>query len=333
MAKQLPLYKRAFYIAAALVVTALVAFGALEVLVRVYAPQPEPMRWLTPHPRYGHVMKPDFHQRFSFAGTDYVMEVRTNSLGFRDQEGEAEAPDTETVVFLGDSFTFGFGVDLDQRFDEVLAQKLNETEYRLINLGTPAWGTLQATRYLLDRLQEFDPDIVVLTFCANDPSDDAYFRKKGQSFDAVMFPGKRFLRNHSHLFRYATHQAFRLLHTYFVRRGQQANAGANVDTQAGVLITDEQWQSTFGVLNEFVERLRNHNPEIRLIIQATNPFHDEIHHHLSEFAERPNVTFVDLGRWTESLGPADIRLSFDGHWNPLMHAISAEALYETLEGL
>ena len=52
-----------------------ILFVVLEIGVRVFAPQQETMRWMLPDTRYGHVMKPEFHQRYSFLGSDYVMDV------------------------------------------------------------------------------------------------------------------------------------------------------------------------------------------------------------------------------------------------------------------
>ena len=99
-------------------------------------------------------------------------------------------------------------------------------EYRLINTGVQGWGTLQKTRYALDHFEDFAPEIVVITFCRNDPSDSAYFLKKGHSFDAVWFPGKVFLRNNPHLYRFLNRQVFLVLFSLYTRSDDEEKGGA-----------------------------------------------------------------------------------------------------------
>ena len=97
------------------------ALAVLEILVRVFAPQQEPSLWLEPDARYGHVMKTNFHQQYHFLGSDFVMDVRTNAQGLRDDDIEPHSDSVKTILFLGDSFTFGHGVNVADRFDKRLA--------------------------------------------------------------------------------------------------------------------------------------------------------------------------------------------------------------------
>ena len=324
--------KRVAFWCILLFVAAGMAFLAGEVVVRIVTPQPKPMKWLEPVERYGHVMKPDFHQDYSFPGTDYVMEVQTNRLGLRDEEPKETSADMPTILFMGDSFTFGFGVDVQDRFDRVLARRLEDQSrpVRSINTGTPAWGTIQATRFVADRLDQFNPDVIVLTFCSNDSSDDAYFLKKGQSFDAVVFPGKRFLTNNSHLYRYLTHRAFTLLHQYYVARKKEKPPEASIDVQSAALISEEQWERTFETLDGFLEKYRTLRPNGSFLVQASSPTHADTRSHLEKFAQRPGVVFVDLYDKVHLLPLEEQRLPYDGHWSLKMHEISGEALAAAL---
>lgn len=324
--------RRVLYIAGAILVTAALAAGGLELGLRLFAPQPGPMRWLVPDARYGHRMRPNFHQRYPFLGTDFVMDVQTNAHGLRDEEIRPEEDGERTVVFVGDSVTFGHGLNVGDRFDTLLDEKLEEAgyNYRLINTGTNAWGTLQETRFIRDHFDDFEPDIIVVTFTGNDPSDDAYFRRKGQSFDEIMFPGKRFLRNHSHLYRLATRYAFIVYHSFTVRRRQRNDAPAVLDTHSGSLITDEQWQSTRAILRNFDEAFRNYNPDGRVLIQPAAPQNAELAEKLRQLAAELDWTFVDMSAAVEDLPPEALRLPYDGHWSKRLHRISAKFLYERL---
>ena len=324
--------RRALYLVAALTITAMVAALVLEATIRYVAPQPGPMRWLQPDPRYGHVMRPNANERYSFEGTDFVMEVNTNSLGLRDTELRAARDNEQTVLFLGDSVTFGHALNVDQRFDTLLDIQLAEAgrSYRLINAGVNAWGTLQATRYAADHFDTFDPDVIVLTFTGNDPSDDAYFLEKGQSFDVVRFPGKRFLRDHSHLYRLATHYAFVIYHSLTTKRQSRAEADTPIDKQSGHVISEEQWTATHTILRNFRDAFLAHSPEGAILLQPSAPKEEHIRAHLQTICNELGFVFIDMSAHVRDIPAADLRLPYDGHWSPLMHKISAEKLFGAL---
>jgi hypothetical protein len=338
---------------ATLAVIGVLSIALLEVLVRVMLPQESPSLWLKPDERYGHLMKPNFQQRFHFSGTDFVMEVQTNSLGFRDEEPPPVRPGVLNVVFAGDSFTFGHGVRVEDRFDTLVeaAMRAAGKPLRSLNVGVNAWGTLQATRYIQGHLGMLSPDVIVLTFCENDPHDDSYFLEHGISFDRVRFPGKDFLRAHSHLFRLAQH-----LYLVWRKTSLPAPRGAGGDAEAraeeadktavqaaragreGVpvtafapVISEAQWQRTEGYLKDFLAGFQAHNPAGRVILQATDPLNEDIREHLTAMAGRlPGLNYVDLAPAAEALPLAERRLPFDGHWSPAMHQHSAEALTAAL---
>ena len=53
------------------------------------------------------------------------MQVRTNEEGLRGGP-LASADDTPTILFIGDSFTFGWGVSEEQRFSDVIGRLLGQ---------------------------------------------------------------------------------------------------------------------------------------------------------------------------------------------------------------
>lgn len=92
---------------------------------------------------------------------------RTNSRGLRDKDYELEKPDNVTrIVVLGDSFTWGFGVNDDEVYTEVLERRLNDVE--VINLGVTGFAISQEIRYLKREGLKYNPDIVLLALCMND---------------------------------------------------------------------------------------------------------------------------------------------------------------------
>jgi lysophospholipase L1-like esterase len=111
----------------------------------------------------------------TFTGTRSVS-VRNNSLGLRDIEPAAERK--PTVMFLGDSFVWGYDVEAHERFTELLRRELPAA--RIVNAGVPGYGTDQEY-LLLDRLwSAVRPDVVVLMYCTgNDRADNSANMRNG----------------------------------------------------------------------------------------------------------------------------------------------------------
>lgn len=98
--------------------------------------------------------------------------VALNRLGFRDGERNLVAqPGGRRVLLVGDSYTFGTGINRTQdRFGERLQRHLESltgTPWEVINAGQPDRHTLEETQTLLCMLP-FRPDVVVLVYVFND---------------------------------------------------------------------------------------------------------------------------------------------------------------------
>jgi len=321
----------------------------LEAMVAVFLPQQEHMEWMMPSDRYGHVGKPHFQQRYRYAGTDFVMDVQTNSLGFRDEEPAPATEDTTTILLLGDSFVFGYGVNVEDRFDTHLRTRLDggDGSLRIINLGMGGWGTLQETRHARDHFDLFQPDIVVLTFCGNDPLDDKHFHEGvfllGEP-GRVHFPGKKWVWRNSHLYRFAALQYYHYRHRAYLREqlaGEDADLGempatseagaemegGGLDLQTGVLLREEDLRGTQALLREFHADLLAFNPEAKLFLQLSAPDDAFQAGFLRELDDGMSLFFVDFADAVAGI-PEEERwaLPMDRHWSPRMHEISGEHL-------
>ena len=101
--------------------------------------------------------------------------VQTNSHGFRTPEFSlGRTPGTVRVVVLGDSSTFGWGVDASEAYPQqlraALAARLDLPLERVevIDLGVPGYSSFQGL-VLLQRLGlALSPDLVVWSFLSND---------------------------------------------------------------------------------------------------------------------------------------------------------------------
>lgn len=121
------------------------------------------MKVPSPDPKIGHVHKPDSSAQLM------GVPVRINSAGFRDREYSVERNDAYRIVFLGDSLTFGWGVEQEASFADVLERELGQSRpIEIINFGTGNYNTEQQVNLFLDRGLQLEPDKVVVFYFIND---------------------------------------------------------------------------------------------------------------------------------------------------------------------
>lgn len=187
-------------------------------------------------PRLGWVNRPGSAGRLRFL-PDFDHEVRINSRGLRDREVPYERkPGAARILALGDSFTFGQGVNVEQSWPKVLERRLGGGA-EVLNAGVSGWGTAQERLWLEAEGFRYRPDLVILGLYVNDFWDNASatygdiprprFVLKDGSPVAANLPLSRpergrwkdveaYLGNHSHLFR-LLEQAWRWFDTGWLR--------------------------------------------------------------------------------------------------------------------
>ena len=112
----------------------------------------------------------------------------TNSHGFRGPEIDvATGPDTVTIVGIGDSVMFGYGVADDRPYLAVLEQHLRrkypQKQWRCINTAAPAYNTVIEVETLRSRALPFGPDLVILGLVSNDLVLPPYMRAVDDELD------------------------------------------------------------------------------------------------------------------------------------------------------
>lgn len=99
--------------------------------------------------------------------------VQRNPDGFRDRPfGRDRRPGSYRVLAVGDSFTFGDGIErVDETWPRVAERRLRAEgiDAEVLNLGKPGANTAFERAILQRWLPELHPDAVVLAFVPNDP--------------------------------------------------------------------------------------------------------------------------------------------------------------------
>jgi lysophospholipase L1-like esterase len=104
---------------------------------------------------------------------DKAMVYEENKEGFRDINHELNAlPDVLRVVFIGDSYTQGNGVAIQQTFaaltPKLLAAKLKTCRIEGFNCGVGGANVQFNLHVLKDKAWKYNPDLIVLGFVPND---------------------------------------------------------------------------------------------------------------------------------------------------------------------
>ena len=95
--------------------------------------------------------------------------IQINSLGWRDREIPFEKQEgTFRIVALGDSITFGWGVELNETYvkqlETILRTQHPNRNYEVINIGIEDLGLQEELKLLKQVGLNFQPDLVLLGF-------------------------------------------------------------------------------------------------------------------------------------------------------------------------
>lgn len=139
-------------------------------------------------------------ERWMLAGGGQpVARVSINALGLRGPLAPRERrPGVRRVVTLGDSYTFGVGVEDDEtypaRLRDVLAETLGDAE--VLNVSFPSWNVRDALRAYREIARPYGPDVVVFGFTNDDMAptnpgvrytDNVLYRSVGRTALAQAF--------------------------------------------------------------------------------------------------------------------------------------------------
>ncbi len=166
------LRRRISLAAATIIISFVVSFTAAEFVLRTLRGQIETSEQMQPglilYDRHlGWRLAPKWRGRHRHY--DYDVEYTTNRFGFRG--GFPRAKKGRRYGVLGDSFTFGFGVEDHQTFVHLLNIEGGGDEY--LNFAVPGYSTDQELLLLRRRVLFFQPDeIMLVVYMGNDLFDN-----------------------------------------------------------------------------------------------------------------------------------------------------------------
>ncbi|MFH2019928.1 MAG: hypothetical protein ABIJ34_00800 [archaeon] len=87
-----------------------------------------------------------------------------------------ETPDYEkhdyTIVVIGDSFTYGYGINFSDTYSEILESMIKarrKIDVKIVNLGYPSFNIGEIYYILKTEGIKYDPDLIIYSYYPNDP--------------------------------------------------------------------------------------------------------------------------------------------------------------------
>lgn len=271
-----------------------------------------------------------------------------NSLDLRDEEIPDKLDDEFRILVVGDSFTYGLGVEEEQTFvrrTEALLRELGEREkfatfIRMINGGVGSWPMNQSS-WLQEVGMSLQPDLVVQAFfVGNDIYDDVVWK---DNFDSRYPTAPReWLRasiSRSELLTWISAKFFGI--DFFDRLF--FDLGLRYSMRRGIFLRDipdfekMAWKNTLETLSMFNDYVLREGAGFSVLIIPTS---DQVRYGsdrpseedymlpnrlLTEFLSEHNVDFLDLLPLLEKEPmKQDFYYSRDMHWTADGHRIASE---------
>lgn len=141
------------------------AFWCLSLLDRALAPLLAARLWPGP---MGLLFNPGTDEAFEMR--DYQCTEHINAFGFRDHEISARKTCAYRVAAIGDSFTYGWGVNIEDAWCKRLERNLRAQgiDAEVLNLGKPAAGPAEYASIADSVIPVLRPDLVLVGVLAGD---------------------------------------------------------------------------------------------------------------------------------------------------------------------
>ncbi len=322
--------RRLGFIGVAVVLGAILSLALAEGAARIYVYFiAERGKLFQPDPVLGWAPIPNLATRRRNPQGD-LWNVETTTRGFRSAEDDFR-PDAERwILVLGDSFVFGQGVELADRFDSRVAEV--HPEWSFVNQGVMGYGTDQqliAARETIRRLRE--GDVIVLVTFLNDFVDLLHKTHSGRGKPWFEIVEGELLEHPPEL---GIAEQLRDRSYLLARLFQEISPHPTEFPEAKLRVSGHIYrrlviQETTDAVSRGVRVLIAHHGRHALAVTRNRPLKTTAGAALSRTCETPGIDCVSLDLTLAS--PRRDLFQPDGHWNAAGNAAVAKALATALE--
>ena len=284
--------------------------------------------------------------------------VRTNSLGFKDSSVRDVPLTSERhrIIFIGDSFTEGIGVEYKDSFVGLIASALSMKEIEVLNAGVVGYSPIiywRKIKYLLiERGLEFDELVVFLDI--SDPTNEVVsyqLNEKGNVVERLPFSQeeknfKTFLRDNTILLYIISNGIYDMVFP------ERAKYTTNLEISRWTV--DKELYEKYGregleLMKLYMDKLLNLLKEHDIVLTvAVYPWPDQIINNdldsiqvlfWKDWCKKRNVRFLDYFPYFLSEGGLKDRkrtldkyfIKGDWHWNREGHKLIADRFLDFYE--
>ena len=260
---------------------------------------------------------------------DYELTVKFNRYGFRDEKDLAQSSANDVFV-VGDSFSFGWGVEIHERYSDVLASRMGANVY---NIAIP--GDLLDYFKLVKHAEQNGAKIgrLVIGVCMeNDIRNYVEMKREsvtGRPAETDDLSVRDWIKMHFALYNAASHilqaklHAGALLEKVGIARDIEQTTVTHQFSEPAVVSSRDE-----------VLRLARDYQIVVLIIPSRALWHGKnveserkIHERFVQLLGEAGLQVVDMRPVFEASGnPLDFYFKKDSHWTPKAHAAAGEAL-------
>ncbi|MEK6677364.1 MAG: SGNH/GDSL hydrolase family protein [Planctomycetota bacterium] len=252
-----------------------------------------------------------------------------NSWGYRDAEWtNKKLKNVRRIAFVGDSFTFGWGIERpENRFSNLIQAKLEGAipgRVEVLNVSKPGWDTEVELPAIKEMVDQFGADEIVLGYVFNDIEK---LLPRSNEFDPVTPPEPGFFSQESScLLDY-------LYRTFAVPR--LASVGNYFDWLADGYADSGVWSRHEDQLGGIIAYCRERQVSLRVVLlpflkTRGDKFQiDPLHKHLRSFFESNQVPVVDLREAIAGNSVDELVVNRrDAHPNEKAHALFGEMIWK-----
>lgn len=271
---------------------------------------------------------------------EYLSKIKYNSLGYRDTEHDITKPqDTYRILFLGDSLTFGFGIEnFEATYPELIQNELNKKnnpkKAETIILAKRGYSTLDELKALKETGLKYDPDLIIVGYFLNDA--EGYGSRTGYenmfySHYTIPYELGSILYRHSFFYYFLESRIKNII----TNLGFGKN---NIDYTKHLYSNSNPYFQQHKKDLEEIIHISNER-KIPVIITVIPPLENlkeypytEIHTQIKGISEPNGAYFLDLLPYFKLYDPAEVRVSLmDAHMNELGHKITSDAIIAYLQ--
>jgi hypothetical protein len=302
---------------------------------------------------YGVGLKANYAGRYGNA--EYNVAIRINSLGMRDDKeiNFEKQEGSYRILCVGDSFTFGQGVESKEAYPKLLENglrlKFPDKNIEVLNAGWIASNPRAQGRFIREYGIKFKPDMIIVGFFTGNDivetiSEDMTLARKS-IFEASYITALSMRTGFIGLLRNLFDRCFPNLYEFLSLKiiklsyalGYHRNTFDFMLQNSYSKEIENGWHEAFGYLKNINELCKINN--IDFILMAI-PFPDQVldvsldrnlirnkpQIFLKDFCKNENVNYIDLMPALISHNKEKIYYIKDGHWTKLGHEIAVQEI-------